>query len=54
MQATDDIGVMDITGDYAVGHFELGINEYGAAWQYMYEEWLPNRRAIQPRDTFPL
>ena len=47
-----DIGVMDISGQYAQGHFELPIKAYGAAWQYMYGEWLPNS-GLQPRDAFP-
>lgn len=47
-----DIGVMDISGQYAVGHFELMMEEYGDAWQYMYGEWLP-ASGYQPRDTFP-
>ena len=49
---TDDIGVLRVTGDYAVGHFELMPSEYPAAWQYMYGEWLPGS-GLQPRDTFP-
>lgn len=47
-----DIGSMSISGKYAVGHFELTQNEYTAAWQYMYGEWLPGS-GCQPRDAFP-
>jgi AraC family transcriptional regulator len=47
-----EIGTMSISGSYAVGHFELKPMDYGAAWQYMYGEWLPNS-GYQPRDTFP-
>lgn len=47
-----EIGVMNISGPYAVGHFELMIRDIGAAWQYMYGEWLPNS-GTQPRDTYP-
>ncbi|MCP3773786.1 AraC family transcriptional regulator [Paenibacillus sp. MZ04-78.2] len=36
----------------AVGHFEIYQHEYGAAWKYMYGEWLPNS-GCQPRDAFP-
>lgn len=47
-----EIGAMNISGEYAVGHFEIKPMDYGAAWQYMYGEWLPNS-GYQPRDTFP-
>jgi AraC family transcriptional regulator len=47
-----DIGIMNIDGQYAVGHFELQPQDYGAAWHYMYGEWLPGS-GTQPRDTFP-
>ncbi len=47
-----EIGVMSISGDYAVGHFEIPPMDYGAVWQYMYGEWLPNS-GTQPRDSFP-
>lgn len=52
VEPAGDIGVMDIGGQYAVGHFELPIGEYAAAWQHMYGEWLPNS-GYQPRDAFP-
>lgn len=47
-----DIGIMEITGKYAVGHFEIMQNEYAAAWKYMFGEWLPSS-GQKPRDTFP-
>ena len=28
-------------GDHAVGTFELGTDEYGQAWNYMFAKWLP-------------
>lgn len=28
-------------GIYGIGRFVLGSEEYGAAWAYMYSEWLP-------------
>ncbi len=52
IQENDDIGSMNISGKYAVGHFELAQNEYAEAWQYMYGEWLPGS-GCQPRDAFP-
>ena len=35
-----------------VGHFELSLNDYGKAWEYMYNEWL-FKKNVEPRDTFP-
>ncbi len=52
IETTEEIGVMDISGNYGVGHFEVLENEYQAAWQYMYGEWLPNSN-YQPRDALP-
>lgn len=48
----DGIGIMSMSGKYAVGHFELFLHEYGAAWDYMYSQWLPDS-GCQPRDAFP-
>lgn len=48
----DEITVMNITGNYAVGRFELKLTEYGDAWHYMYHEWLFKSDSI-PRDSFP-
>ncbi len=48
-----EFGRMTIpAGKYAVGHFEIFQEEYGAAWDYMYGEWLTNS-SQQPRDSFP-
>ena len=47
-----DIGSMNISGKFAVGHFEVCRSEYGDAWDYMYGEWLPDS-GYQPRDAFP-
>lgn len=52
IQENNDIGCMSISGRYAVGHFELAQNEYAAAWQYMYGDWLPDS-GCQPRDALP-
>ncbi len=37
-------------GTYAVGRFVLGTEEYGAAWAYMYSEWLP-QSGYRPADA---
>jgi AraC family transcriptional regulator len=45
-----DIGKMVIPGGkYVVGRFELSEQEYGAAWQMIYGEWLP-QSGYQPDD----
>lgn len=41
-----------ISGKFAVGHFEMSANQYGEAWQYMYQEWLFKDKA-SPRDAVP-
>ncbi|MGM0218535.1 AraC family transcriptional regulator [Enterococcus sp. AZ126] len=41
-----------ISGKFAVGHFEMSSNQYGEAWQYMYQEWLFKDKA-KPRDAVP-
>jgi AraC family transcriptional regulator len=42
VEVSGEIGEMTINGGtYAVGRFELGTEEYGEAWAYMYSEWLP-------------
>ncbi len=49
----DEIGSMTIpSGEYAIGHFEIWQNEYPAAWDYLYGEWLLNS-PYQPRDSSP-
>ena len=45
-----EIGKMSVPGgDYAVARFEVGPSEYGAAWQYVYGQWLPSS-GYQPDD----
>ncbi len=45
-----DIGTMVIpSGKYAIGHYEIYRNQYGAAWDYLYGEWLP-QSGFLPRD----
>ncbi len=39
-------------GDYAVGHFDLRRDEFNAAWDFMYGQWLTNSR-FQPGDSYP-
>jgi len=36
-------------GKYAVGHFEIGADEYEQAWKMIYGEWLP-QSGFQPDD----
>ncbi len=37
-----EIGSMNIEGGkYAVGHFELAVDEYQQAWNYLFSQWLP-------------
>ena len=40
IEENDVVSVMYINGKYGVGHFELSLNDYGKAWEYMYNEWL--------------
>lgn len=37
------------TGTYALGHFEITADQYGAAWEAMYKGWLPES-GYQPDD----
>jgi len=37
-------------GDYAVGNFELGTDEYGEAWNFMCGQWLPGS-GYKPADA---
>ena len=39
-------------GEYAVGRFMLGSDDYGAAWEYMCGQWLP-QSGYQPVDSVP-
>ena len=52
IEENDVVSVMYINGKYGVGHFELSLNDYGKAWEYMYNEWL-FKKNVEPRDTFP-
>ncbi len=52
IEENDVVSVMYINGKYGVGHFELSLNEYGEAWEYMYNEWLFEKN-VEPRDSFP-
>lgn len=47
------IGKMDLEGGlYAVGHFEIYENQFGGAWDYMYEQWL-TQSGYMPRNYNP-
>lgn len=49
---SSDLGTMAIpSGKYAIGHFEIYQNEYGAAWDYLCGEWLPQSGYL-PSDNF--
>ena len=42
VEVSGEVCEMTLTGgDYAVGSFVLGTDEYGQAWNYMYAQWLP-------------
>jgi len=51
-QASEPIGVIAISGRFAIGHFEISPDEYHLAWQYMYNEWL-FKGTQSPRDAVP-
>ena len=45
-----DIGTMKISGGkYAVGHFEIDVDQYEDAWDFMFGSWLPDS-GYQPAD----
>lgn len=45
-----DIGLMSIPGgSFAVGHFEIAVEQFGAAWNALMGEWLPSS-GYQPDD----
>lgn len=54
MAKEDDIlGVMKVEGgSYAVGHFEIGQEDFVDAWDYMYQQWLTGSGYV-PRNTIP-
>ena len=35
-------------GKFAIGHFEIDVNQYGEAWTYLMEEWIPANN-LKPR-----
>lgn len=39
-------------GEYAVGHFRIRPDQYGGAWNYMYQEWLTHSGYV-PRNASP-
>lgn len=47
-----EINVMNISGKFGVGHFEISAKEYEEAWKHMYQEWL-FKGNDKPRDSFP-
>ena len=52
-EVSGEVGKMTIDGGkYAVGHFRLSGDEYGAAWDTIYGGWLPNS-GYQPDDRLP-
>jgi len=52
-EVSGEIGKMTIPGGkYAVGHFRVTGEEYGAAWQTVYGGWLPDS-GYQPAEGLP-
>ena len=48
----DQICTMNISGKYAILHYNLSRREYDEAWKYAYHEWL-FKSDDKPRDSFP-
>ncbi len=47
------LGSMELEGGlYAVGHFTIRPEQYPAAWDYMYQEWLTGSGYV-PRNSYP-
>lgn len=47
------LGTMKLEGGlYAVGHFQIQQEQYGDAWNYMYQQWLTGSGYI-PRNSYP-
>ena len=47
------LGTMKLEGGlYAVGHFQIQKEQYGDAWNYMYQEWLTSSSYV-PRNSYP-
>lgn len=50
MEVDGEIGKMKIDGGrFAVGHFEINVDQYGEAWDHMAGSWLP-QSGYQPDD----
>jgi AraC family transcriptional regulator len=47
-----NISTMNISGKYAILHYNLSRKEYSEAWDYSYQEYLFKSNE-KPRDTFP-
>ncbi|MDD2238853.1 MAG: GyrI-like domain-containing protein [Bacilli bacterium] len=47
-----NISTMNISGKYAILHYNLSRREYDEAWKYSYHEWLFKSKE-KPRDSFP-
>ena len=49
-QVDGEIGLQTIPGGkFAVGHFEIAVDQFGAAWDALMGEWLPSS-GYQPDD----
>ncbi|WPC43987.1 AraC family transcriptional regulator [Clostridium sp. JS66] len=47
------LGTMKLEGGlYAVGHFQIQQEQYGDAWNYMYQQWITGSGYI-PRNSYP-
>lgn len=47
------LGRMKLEGGlYAVGHFQIQQEQYGDAWNYMYQEWVTGSGYV-PRNSYP-
>lgn len=47
------LGRMKLEGGlYAVGHFQIQQEQYGDAWNYMYQQWLTGSGYV-PRNSYP-
>lgn len=50
-EVSGEIGKMKVeAGKYAIGHFEIQVNEYEKAWNLIFGEWLP-KSGYQPTDS---
>ncbi|MDP4161397.1 MAG: GyrI-like domain-containing protein, partial [Bacillota bacterium] len=47
------LGMMKLEGGlYAVGHFQIQLEQYSDAWNYMYQEWITGSGYV-PRNCYP-